>query len=99
MPEKIINTQFQIPQQQGSFGVYQPDEADPRYAQQVAARLQLQQVYHTDVQSARPVVDADQSVRGGAEHPTFSQIEPFLYEVGDWLAFDRKEVSNNGWIS
>lgn len=100
MSAKPINTQYQIPQGRGSLNVYQPAGDDPRFAAQTAARLELQQVYHSDVNSQRPAeMDQAEHVRGGIEHPTFSQVEPFLYEVGNWMEFNRKEVTGNGWIS
>ena len=100
MSAKQINTQYQIPQGRGNLNAYQPAADDPRFAAQTSARLELQQVYYNSVNAQRPV-EATQAdhVRGGAEHPTFSQVEPFLYEVGDWMEFNRKEVTGNGWVS
>ena len=114
MPAKTVNMQYQIPQEnlsaRGSYDVLQQRaqlehvDTDPRFAEQVTARLQLEQLFQANAQAARRngetkalVESARQYAEQVPEHPTFAQIEPFLYEVGDWLAFDRTEVKNNGW--
>ena len=87
MQGKTPNAQFRIPGQQGVFGVYQSSDSD-----QLSARLQSQQVFYTDAPSEWI---ANNGITQSSEHPTFAQVEPFLYSVGDWLAFDRKEVNDN----
>ena len=97
---KQINTQYQIPQGRGSLNAYQPVADEPRFAAEASARLELQQVYYNSVNAERPVeVIQAEHVRASAEHPTFSQVEPFLYTVGDWMEFNRNEATGHGKVA
>lgn len=100
MSGKAINTQYQIPQQRGDLRLQRAAANDTRYTQQTSARLQVQQVYYNDINSRPAEAEvAPAHVRGGGTNPAFSEVEPFLRQVGTWMEFNRKEVAGNGRIS
>jgi hypothetical protein len=103
------NKQYRFPNQRGDYNIAQPVRyeavQDTRTAQDVTTRLKLQEIIRTDPVTAKITIETNAAVHDTVVHATphaqqltFADIEPFLFHVGDWLEFDRREIENNGRI-
>jgi hypothetical protein len=107
MLPKSADTQFHTPTLRGSADVLQQpvfaEQANDNYGAQTRIRLELKELFHDQADPTKVVIDTSELVddartfaNPAKEKIVFADIEPLLTHIGNWMAFNRKEVTENG---